>query len=47
VFKRQDDEWVPRHAFFENDDVNASPLDALTFKLGLLWPFDAPTDPTA
>ncbi len=41
VFKRQDNDWVLKHAFFENDNVNAPPFDALTFKLGLLWPFDS------
>lgn len=50
VFKRQDKDWVLKHAFYENDDICAPPFDAITFKLGLLWPFDPatpPADPTA
>jgi Uma2 family endonuclease len=44
VFHRQDKDWLLTHTFFDNDDVNAPPFDALTFKLGLLWPFDPPTE---
>ncbi len=48
VFRRQGSDWLLTHSFFENDDVNAPPFDALTFKLGLLWPFDPPSaEPTS
>ena len=40
VFARQDQNWLLTHTFFDDDEVNAPPFDALTFKLGLLWPFD-------
>lgn len=46
VFKRQDQDWLLKHAFFENDDVSAPPFDAISFKLDLLWPFDPPSSPT-
>jgi Uma2 family endonuclease len=44
VFHRQAKDWLLTHTFFDNDDVNAPPFDALTFKLGLLWPFDPPAE---
>jgi Putative restriction endonuclease len=40
VFKRQDNDWLLTHTFFDNDDVTAPPFAAITFPLGLLWPFD-------
>ncbi len=40
VFARQEHNWLLTHTFFDDDEVNASPFDQLTFKLGLLWPFD-------
>ena len=43
VFQRRDENWLLTHTFIDNDDVNAPPFDALTFKLGLLWPFDPPS----
>ena len=43
VFARQDRNWLLTHTFFDDEEVNAPPFDALTFKLGLLWPFDPPT----
>jgi Uma2 family endonuclease len=42
VFKRQDKDWLLTHTFFDNDEVSALPFDAITFSLGLLWPFDQP-----
>lgn len=45
VFARRDKDWLLTHTYFENDDVNAPPFDALTFKLGILWPFDPPEPP--
>ena len=47
VFVRQGKDWLLTHTFFDDDDVCAPPFEALTFKLGLLWPFDPPTDPIA
>jgi Uma2 family endonuclease len=46
VFHRQARDWLLTHTVFDNDDVNAPPFDALTFKLGLLWPFDKPDETT-
>jgi Uma2 family endonuclease len=46
VFVRQDKDWLLTHTFFESEPVNAPPFDALTFSLGLLWPFDPPAEPT-
>jgi Uma2 family endonuclease len=46
VFSRQDKDWLWTHTFFDNDPVNAPPFDALTFNLGLLWPFDPQPVPT-
>lgn len=42
VFARRDKDWLLTHTFFENEDVSAPPFDAITFKLGVLWPFDPP-----
>jgi Uma2 family endonuclease len=43
VFALQNKDWLLTHTFQDNEDVNAPPFDELTFKLGLLWPFDEPT----
>lgn len=42
VFARQERDWLLTGTFFENDEVCAAPFPALTFRLGLLWPFDPP-----
>jgi Uma2 family endonuclease len=47
VFLRQDQDWLLTHTFIDNDPVSAPPFDAITFDLGLLWPFDTPVPPTA
>jgi Uma2 family endonuclease len=41
-YKRQDKDWLLTHTFFDNDEVCAPPFEAITFNLGLLWPFDQP-----
>lgn len=46
VFQRQDQNWLLTHTFVEREDVTAPPFDAITFSLGLLWPFDPPSDPS-
>lgn len=46
VFAREDRNWLLTHTFFDDEEVCAPPFDALTFKLGLLWPFDPPSAPT-
>jgi hypothetical protein len=43
VFRRQGNDWLLTHTFFDNDDVCAPPFEAITFPLGLLWPFDPVT----
>ena len=46
VFRRHGTEWILTHTFKDDDNVAAPPFDAITFSLGLLWPFDPPTDNT-
>ena len=40
VFHRQQQDWVLTHTFTDTEDVSAPPFDAITFSIGLLWPFD-------
>lgn len=40
VFRRLGNDWLLLHTYFDNDDVCAPPFEAITFPLGLLWPFD-------
>lgn len=47
VFSRRGPDWLLTHTLFDDDDVCAPPFDAVTFKLGLLWPFDPPTPSTS
>ncbi len=47
VFRRQGINWLLTHTFVDTEDVSAPPFDAITFSLGLLWPFDPPADPSA
>lgn len=48
IFRREDTSWLLTHTFVEREDVSAPPFDAITFSLGLLWPFDPqPTDTNA
>ena len=46
VFHRQDQNWLLTHTFVDAEDVCAPPFDAITFSLGLLWPFDPPAPET-
>jgi Putative restriction endonuclease len=46
VFQRQKADWLLTHTFIGHEDVCASPFDAITFSLGLLWPFDPAPDKT-
>ncbi len=48
VFALADKNWLLTHTFVDTEDVCAPPFDAITFSLGLLWPFDppAPTSPS-
>lgn len=46
TFQLQDENWLLTHTFVDNEDVCAPPFDAINFSLGLLWPFDPPTDPS-
>lgn len=45
VFERQDRNWLLTHTFVDREGVSAPPFGEHTFSLGLLWPFDPPTDP--
>lgn len=46
IFERQGQNWLLTHTFIDSEDVRAPPFDAITFSLGLLWPFDPPaTEP--
>jgi Uma2 family endonuclease len=47
VYKRQNKDWLLIDTFFDNDEVSAPPFEAITFNLGLLWPFDQPGEPVA
>ena len=40
VFSLQDKDWLLTDTFQDNEEVCAPPFHELTFKLGLLWPFD-------
>lgn len=42
VFQRQDESWLLTHTFIDREAVSAPPFDAISFSLGLLWPFDPP-----
>jgi Uma2 family endonuclease len=44
VFQHENKNWLLTHTYFDDDPVSAPPFDAITFQLGLLWPFDPPTD---
>lgn len=44
VFQRQGTSWLLTHTFTGSEDVSAPPFDAISFSLGLLWPFDPPAD---
>ncbi len=46
VFERHEKNWLLTHTFFDADEVCAPPFGELKFSLGLLWPFDPPTEPT-
>ena len=46
VFRLQYQDWRLTRTFVDTEDVNAPPFDALTFSLGLLWPFDPPSTAT-
>lgn len=42
AFRLHDGNWLLTHTFVDTEDVTAPPFDAITFSLGLLWPFDPP-----
>ncbi|MFM9938813.1 MAG: Uma2 family endonuclease [Hyphomicrobiaceae bacterium] len=46
VFRLFENHWLLTHTFFDCDDVCAPPFEAITFSLGLLWPFDPPSVPS-
>ncbi len=46
VFRLQDKDWLLTHTFIDREDVRAPPFEAITFSLGLLWPFDPPSTET-
>lgn len=39
--------WLLQSTVVGADEVKIPPFDAAPFSLGLLWPFDAPVDPSA
>ena len=47
VFRLQRQDWLLTHTFVERQGVSAPPFEALTFSLGLLWPFDPPGEPAS
>jgi Uma2 family endonuclease len=42
VFELRDGKWLLHGVFHDNADVAAPPFAALSFNLGLLWPFETP-----
>ena len=42
TFHRQSGGWLVTGFYDEHEEVTAPPFDAITFSLGLLWPFDPP-----
>jgi len=42
VYERQERGWLLSQSFQDQDQVTAPPFEAITFNLGLLWPFDQP-----
>jgi Uma2 family endonuclease len=42
VFTRVEKQWLLGPVFLGQAKVSAPPFDAITFDLGLLWPFDPP-----
>lgn len=46
VFRRQNGDWLLTHNFAGEENVSAPPFDAVTFSLGLMWPFDPPAEAT-
>ena len=47
VFQRQNESWLLTHTNIGSENVCAPPFEAITFSLGLLWPFDPPQDSNA
>jgi Uma2 family endonuclease len=41
-FALHERDWVLKGTFFDSETVCMPPFEALTFSLGLLWPFDPP-----
>lgn len=46
TFARSNRDWLLTGTYFDSDEVRAEPFAEITFNLGLLWPFDAPSSPT-
>jgi Uma2 family endonuclease len=44
VFARSENQWRLFGTFSGTDEVSAPPFDAISFSLGVLWPFDAPAE---
>ena len=47
AFVRSENEWRLFGTFSGSDEVSAPPFDAISFSLGVLWPFDVPAEATA
>jgi Uma2 family endonuclease len=45
VFALQGKNWLLTDTFVDNEEVCAAPFSEHRFQLGILWPFDEPTDP--
>jgi Uma2 family endonuclease len=44
VFQCEGSSWLATNTFTGSEEISAPPFDAITFSLGLLWPFDPPDD---
>jgi Uma2 family endonuclease len=42
VYERDNAHWIVLGTYADFQDVSAKPFDAISFNLGLLWPFDEP-----
>ena len=47
VFHLQEQNWLLTHTFVDTENICAPPFEAITFSLGLLWPFDPPSEASA
>ena len=47
TFTRNDKARLLTGTYFDNDEIRVAPFAEIAFKLGLLWPFEPPSEPTS